>query len=497
MDPRKISHLLAPRRTQGAPPEQWPRPVRADETFRVLAVCAPGRVEEQLRGAARGLGQDIGFVRSFPAALRMVGERHYDIVVVSKMRDGMSARDFVRDLKKINGDAVVVIAAPCAEYEQLIEAMVEGAYDFLPDDADRRQFKLMLGRAMDHSRLRRKSGELERALDVQTSALRQRLQELAMLNEMSQDMSAVPDLDEVLRRALRRALDAFGSECGSFMILDPETDELVVRAADGPGAEQLIGMKRKLGEGISGKVARERHPVLVTDIENDSRFRFEGLAQSGSDRYRSPSFIAVPLIHHNRLLGELNIAEKTSGEPFTQDDLRLLSILGGHVASAINGALAAEELKKANESLREKMYSARESLRATNEKLSKAEGLAQAVASSLPAGVAAFDSDLKVTFANDTAKDLLGLEQDGSLKGHPAWSDMSALADAAAEVAESGSTKKLTTGGHLQDCRSGACVNIVVAPLRLPDGSVSGGTIVATPGDCPLIRPMEEKETPQ
>ena len=76
---------------------------------------------------------------------------------------------------------------------------------------------------------------------------RRRLQELAMLNEMAQDMSSVPDVDEVLRRALRRALEAFESDCGSFLILDPGAGELVVRAAEGPGAEQLIGLRRKLG----------------------------------------------------------------------------------------------------------------------------------------------------------------------------------------------------------------------------------------------------------
>ena len=56
---------------------------------------------------------------------------------------------------RANDEAVVVIAAPCSEYEQLMEAMVEGAYDFLPEDADGHQLRLMLGRAMEHCRLRR------------------------------------------------------------------------------------------------------------------------------------------------------------------------------------------------------------------------------------------------------------------------------------------------------------------------------------------------------
>jgi len=465
-----------------------PRLVRTDEVFRVMAVCDPDPVEERLRTAARGLGQEVTFARSFPDALEATRERHHDIVIVAKIKNGMLARDFVREVQKINEEAVIVIAAPRAAYEELIEVMVEGAYDFLPQDADDRRLRLMLGRAMEYSQLRRRSGELERALDVQTASLRQRLQELAMLNEMSQDMSAVPDLDAVLRRALHRILEAFGSESGSFMILESETDELCVHAAQGPGAEELIGLKRKLGEGVSGKVARQRHPVLVTDVANDSRFKSDALSRAGADRYRSRSFVAVPLIHHGRLLGEMNITEKVSGEPFTQDDLRLLSILGGHVASAVNGALAAEELRRANESLTRTVDSTREDLRATNEKLTRAEGLAGAVVSALPAAVAAFDDALNITFANQAARDRLALEPGASLKGHPAWSDLARVANAAAEVIADGATKTLSTRGQLENCGSDGCLNIVVAPLRLADGTVAGGTILAMPGNCPLLR---------
>ena len=490
-EPRETSRLTGPLGSKGDPSDQWPRPVHPDGAARVLAVCEPGALEDRLRGVAKTLGQQVRFFRRFPDALDELRDQFYEIVLVARLENGMPAREFVREARKINDDAVVVLAAPGSEYEQLLGVMVEGAYDFLPRDADDNQLKLMLARAMDHSRLRRKSSRLERALDARTSSLRQRLQELAMLNEMTQDMSSISDLDEMLRRALRRILDAFGSECGSFLILEPETDELVVRAAEGRGARDLIGLRRKLGEGISGEVARGRHPVLVTDIQKDSRFRSNALNEAGVRRYRSPSFVAVPLIHHGRLLGEMNITEKGAREPFTQDDLRLLSIFGGHVASAINGALTAQELKRANETLREDVCSTRENLDATNHKLDQAEGVANAIVQSLPVAMAVFDAALTVTCANDAAKRLLGLERGDSLTERPAAAD---LAHAAAEAAERGSTKTLTTESRLESCNSGACLNVVVAPLRVPNGDPSGGTIVATPGNCPLMRFKKKEE---
>ena len=490
--PADKARLLIPSGAAGSANHEPSRPAPNHQTFTSLAVCDPGGLEERLRKTARGLGQDISFERSFGAALEQIRRRHFDLLVLGKVTDGAPARDFVREVRRVDAETVIVIAAPGDRYQDVIEVMVEGAYDFLPDDAADHQLKLMLGRAMDHCRLRRKSDELERALDMQTSSLRQRLQELALLNEMARDMSSVPDLDEVLRRALRRILDAFGSECGSFLILDPERNELVVRAATGEGAEDLIGRRRKLGQGVAGKVAREGHPVLVTDIEKDSRFKADALGRAQARHYRSRSFIAVPVIHHKRLLGELNITEKPPGEPFTQDDLRLLAILGGHAASAINGALAAEELKRANERLARQMCSAREHLRATSEKLTQAEGLAQAVVSSLPAAVAAFDADLTVTFANAAAEDLLGLEQGGSLRGHPARSELARLGDAAVDVLEHGATRRLRSSGRRAGPGPDGGLSVVVAPLRLPDSRIAGGTVVATPRGDPLITRWEK-----
>ena len=262
-----------------------------------------------------------------------------------------------------------------------------------------------------------------------------------------------------------------------------------MRAAEGQGASELIGLRKRLGEGIAGQVARERRPVLVTDVEHDSRISSTGLNRAGARHYRSKSFIAVPLIHHAGLLGEMNITEKNSGAPFTADDLRLLSILGGHVASAVSSALAAEELRRTNKALKEKMSSARETLRKTNEKLASAEGFAYAIARGLAGAAVAFDCELNITFADETAAELLGLEYGGSLKGHPARAGRASLADAALEAVEQGSTRTLSLGSP--EAGPGMSLTVVVAPLRLSDGNISGGTILAAP-NSPVLIPQRE-----
>ena len=494
MRPHEISRLLTASRDQASLSDQWHPRARSEEEFRVLAVCEPGPLEEKLLQTAKGLGEDIRFARSFADALQMNQERIYDIIILARVRNAAMARGFVRELTKKNGHTVIVIVAPHSEYEQLTEAMVEGAYDFMPDSADDRQLKLTMSRAIGHARLRRKSNELERVLDVQTSSLRQRLRELTVLNEMARDLASAHNVDEVLGRTLRRVLNAFGSECGSFLVLDPRTEELVVRAVEGPSASDLVGLRRKLGEGVSGKVAQARHPVLVTDIENDCRFKSDALICINPKRYRSLSFIAVPLIHRGRLLGEINITSKNSGEPFTQDDLRLLSILGAHVASAISAALVAEDLKKTNEALQEEVRSIQDDLAKAGRELAKHENLTHAVGRSVPTALAAFDAELNVTFANDAAAATLGLRQGDSLKDLAAGSDLAPLGRMAAQAMEDDSTRIMPLGEGVRGCCSEACASVVIAPFQNADGRISGGTITVAPQDCRLVHSQMKHE---
>jgi signal transduction protein with GAF and PtsI domain len=42
---------------------------------------------------------------------------------------------------------------------------------------------------------------------------------------------------------------------------------------------------------------------------------------TGVDSYNSDSFVSVPLIHRNRLLGVLNLSNKRNGQPFDETDL--------------------------------------------------------------------------------------------------------------------------------------------------------------------------------
>ncbi len=91
----------------------------------------------------------------------------------------------------------------------------------------------------------------------------------------------------------------------SFMLLDEAKQELFIEGAAGLTPEIVESSRVKVGEEIAGKVARDRTPVLVRDIERDRRFQKKNAAV-----YRKKSFMSVPVVFGDRTLGVINVSDK-------------------------------------------------------------------------------------------------------------------------------------------------------------------------------------------
>lgn len=164
---------------------------------------------------------------------------------------------------------------------------------------------------------------------VLTAALSNRLREIAALLEAGKVMNSVLELEEVLDIILGSALELLGGRDGSIMLLEGE-DEL--RAVTVRGNDHAPDARVRLGEGIAGRVARAREPLLITGPldPNELPGRIER-AQ------RVDSAMCVPLVHRAELLGVLNL-NAGPGRTFSEYDLRALGLFAEQAASAIANA---------------------------------------------------------------------------------------------------------------------------------------------------------------
>ena len=175
--------------------------------------------------------------------------------------------------------------------------------------------------------------------------LERKVDKLAYIHQVSHTINSMQSVNSLLEYALFEALAALESESGSIFIWNSEKNELELIVSKGSRPCELKGVKRKLGEGIAGIVAESGEPLLVKDIQNDPRFKDKNKENSG---YKTSSFLCVPFFAKKKLMGVINITEKISLLPFTDDELEFLFIIANHVAIALDNIFLYKKVNNFN-----------------------------------------------------------------------------------------------------------------------------------------------------
>ena len=133
-------------------------------------------------------------------------------------------------------------------------------------------------------------------------------------------------VEQVLDTILSCSMDLLDGRSGSIMLLHSDNE---LRTVCSTGDTAARGARVGLNEGIAGKVAATREPVLVLGIFDWAHYE--------TDRSTSASAICVPLIAKDELVGVLNVNAKPDRK-YTENDLRALSHFGQRAGAAIETA---------------------------------------------------------------------------------------------------------------------------------------------------------------
>jgi signal transduction protein with GAF and PtsI domain len=176
--------------------------------------------------------------------------------------------------------------------------------------------------------------------------LRQKTEEIHLLHRLSETVSSTLDLDAVLRHLVEVVVDVTHADACLLYLLDASRQELVLRASKNPHPKLIGRITLEMGEGITGWVAKERTPVIITrNASDDSRFKiFHNLPE---DRYQA--FLSVPIIHRGRVVGVVNVQHKRSHQ-HSAGDVALIETIARHAGAAIeNASLYASVKEKARQ----------------------------------------------------------------------------------------------------------------------------------------------------
>ena len=145
--------------------------------------------------------------------------------------------------------------------------------------------------------------------------------------------------EHLTRLTVEMVAEIMNARIASLMLVDEERDELYIKAARGLREEVVCGTRIRMGDSIAGWVAQHGTPLLVTNVEEDPRFG----SRENSHQYETKSLLSVPVKVEGRVVGVININNKISCTPFTEDDKALLTSLSERVGRAWRHAAEHDE----------------------------------------------------------------------------------------------------------------------------------------------------------
>ncbi len=169
-------------------------------------------------------------------------------------------------------------------------------------------------------------------------------QELSILNAISQTVNQPIDLDEILNKSVDKMMDMIDVRQASICLVDEKNNDLVFVVHRGFSKKLLECMKcRKLGVGVSGKVALSGESIFIEDYPSHP----DALGPAIEEGLKSVA--VIPLKSRDKIYGTLNIARKEFSEiaPFEKN---LFNSIGQIISSAMERTfLYTENVKRLEE----------------------------------------------------------------------------------------------------------------------------------------------------
>ncbi len=149
------------------------------------------------------------------------------------------------------------------------------------------------------------------------------------------------DLDQILHETLDRLRTATPLTGGSIALV--QRDELVVRAAVGPFAEEALGQRARRGPSLNWRVVETLEPCLIRDTRAS-----ESTVLGAKAREQMRSWLAVPIVRRGRGIGLLEI-DSTVPEAFSATDVALLETIVRVLSGPVELAARLEAEQRGNE----------------------------------------------------------------------------------------------------------------------------------------------------
>jgi adenylate cyclase len=276
--------------------------------------------------------------------LTLLKEERYDLVITDINLPGMNGLDLLREIKEIDPKIEVILMTAYATVETAVEAMKEGAYDYLtkplPSIDSLRQ---VVRKALDKRNLELEKNRLEGELEKQNKEnvrlydeVQQQAMKLSYINGISRAVNSMFDLSRILKAVLDQIFWIIPCENCFIILLDTSRkDEFKIKLVD--SIDDVDEERLEVYKNISKKILEMKRPIRISGEFQQEEF----------ERYlrkiRAKSLLAIPMQTKEQNLGVL-ITQTAKKNAYGEEDLTNALLLTNQVSIAIENALLFQEI---------------------------------------------------------------------------------------------------------------------------------------------------------
>ncbi|HUT53646.1 MAG TPA: HD domain-containing phosphohydrolase [bacterium] len=298
------------------------------ENPRILVVDDEKVIRSILSDFLSSEGCVVKSVEDGLAALTELETHPFDLMITDLMMPQMGGIDLLKEVRKRKFELITIIMTGFGTVETAIQAMKQGAYDYILKPFKMDELLQIIKRALEKQRLEQENVKLK---------------EVMSLYKVSEAMTTSLSLEHILQLILETTKSELEADAVN-LILEEERDypsqptiNISHTLCNADDRDELLG---DLDYGSLLGWLKD-NPFLIVPGAKGRRF-----FKSPPERKGLSSLLSVPLKVRDKIVGTINVYSYMRNFKYTEGQAKLLIILASRAAQAIENARLFENLQR-------------------------------------------------------------------------------------------------------------------------------------------------------
>ncbi|HMI31971.1 MAG TPA: ATP-binding protein [Candidatus Limnocylindrales bacterium] len=317
---------------------------------RILVVDDEPHVVQIFQDLLAQRGYEVVSSMNGDDAIVKVTTGNFDLVLTDINLPGVDGLEVVRAAKAADKDTCVILITGYASTTTAIDALRQGAYDYITKPFDLWETAKAIERGLESrflvienrrlvTSLEEANRELQHHEQILSRMVKEATQRITALYEAGKEISTSLSRQATLQVIVNQVTKLAGAEASLMFLYDTETGEYIAEAGGGVSQENLKNYRFGSGEGLHGQAVRNASPVRAAHVAETVG------VEAFLSELEVTSALVIPLLTNENVLGTIT-ALRRGGRPFSADDQEVLTMFASQASIAVTNAILYERTKE-------------------------------------------------------------------------------------------------------------------------------------------------------